>query len=167
MLRSWNCLHGFPALQLECMYMICHCLLNRQSMEESFCGKPPAGSNVEYEECTEQACEGAPHVRSLKLIDRFFNHISFWRQSFQSWNAFTKSLAWPVDMDCKFGEWSTFSALSLESRPFGNCASDVQWSTPGTLVSSFRGFHSTTFCYFLQQRLKWFSWQGVLVYFAE
>lgn len=36
-------------------------------MEESFCGKPPAGSNVEYEECTEQACEGAPHVRSLKL----------------------------------------------------------------------------------------------------
>ena len=26
--------------------------------EESFCGKPPAGPSVEYEECSAQACEG-------------------------------------------------------------------------------------------------------------
>ena len=27
-------------------------------VQESFCGKPAAGSDVEYEKCSAQACEG-------------------------------------------------------------------------------------------------------------
>lgn len=75
--------------------------------QESFCGKPAAGSDVEYEKCSAQACE--------------------------------------VDVDCRFGDWSPFTACSAACHGQQTSSRDiVQNSTGkgspclGALTRSFR-----------------------------